>query len=108
VQSHSSDGSELDFMEDEDDLVSDLDGEGDDPIGLIEYAYDASGSEKEQEGESDGEWQGFDSEPKPKKRGRETDADEGKKKRRKLKALPTFASYEDYAAMIENSKDEDV
>jgi len=101
VQSHNTDESELDFSEDENDLVSDVD--GDDPTGLVECPSGSSDAEDEQ----DGEWQGFGSERKTPKRKRELDSDHGEK-RRKLRALPTFASYEDYATMIENSKEEDI
>ena len=105
-QLHNSDESELDFIEDEDDLVSDLDRDG--PTGLIEYPSGSSDTEDEQESVALGEWQGFRSEQKAPKRRRETKASDGKKKRRKLGTLPTFASYEDYAAMIEGSREEDI
>ncbi|KAF8493588.1 CBF/Mak21 family-domain-containing protein [Gautieria morchelliformis] len=92
----SSGGSELDFIEDEDDLISD----GGEPAGLIEYPSGAS----DEDSDGDGEWQGFGSEPKTLKRGRDAESG-GKKKRRKV---ATFASYEDYAAMIEKSQEDDI
>ncbi|KAF9005217.1 CBF/Mak21 family-domain-containing protein [Cyathus striatus] len=82
-------------LSDNEDLVS-LD--GDVPDRLIEYdGPDAS----EVEGE---EWDGIGGEDK-KKRKRE-DMKGGRKK--KLKSLPTFASYEDYAKMIEDGAENDI
>jgi ribosome biogenesis protein MAK21 len=92
----SSGGSELDFIEDEDDLISD----GDEPAGLIEYPSGAS----DEDSDGDGEWQGFGSDQKTLKRGRDEQSG-GKKKRMKV---ATFASYEDYAAMIEKGQEDDI
>ncbi|KAF8581187.1 CBF-domain-containing protein [Ramaria rubella] len=98
--SHSSNDSELDFIEDDDDdIISD----DENPTGLIEYPSGASDDESEG---GNGEWQGFSSEQKTRKRGREQDTAGQKKKRRRVTA--TFANYEDFAAMIENSKEDDI
>ena len=97
AESPSSGGSELDFIEDEDDIVSD----GDDPNGLIAYP---SGSSDE-DGGSDAEWQGFGSDGKTRKRGRDKETSGGKKKKRKL---ATFASYEEYAEMIEMGQEDNI
>jgi ribosome biogenesis protein MAK21 len=76
---------------DNEDLVS-LD--GDIPEGLLDY----EGSESsDQEAE---EWGGIDvsKDSQGQKRKR---ADTGRERRKKLRSLPTFASYEDYAKLIE-------
>ncbi|KAK0466300.1 CBF/Mak21 family-domain-containing protein [Desarmillaria tabescens] len=84
------DGLSLAEGSDNDDLIS-LD--GDMPEGLIEY--DGSGEEEE--------WGGIDSGNGKRKRTEET-----KEKRKKFKSLPTFASYEDYAKMIEDGPEDDI
>lgn len=67
---------------------------GEIPDGLI--AYDGSDNE---------EWGGIDSEePRKRKRSAET---KGKEKKR-LRSLPTFASYEEYAKMIEDGPEDDI
>lgn len=75
---------------DNDDLIS-LD--GDMPGGLIEY----DGPDEEEE------WGGIDSGNGKRKR-----TQESKGKRKKFKSLPTFASYEDYAKMIEDGPEDDI
>ncbi|KAK0208967.1 CBF/Mak21 family-domain-containing protein [Desarmillaria ectypa] len=86
------DGDDLSLAEgsDNDDLIS-LD--GDMPEGLIEY----DGADEEEE------WGGIDSGSGKRKR-----AEESKEKRKKFKSLPTFASYEDYAKMIEDGPEDDI
>ncbi|KAF8227475.1 CBF-domain-containing protein [Tricholoma matsutake] len=83
---------------DNEDLVS-LD--GDIPEGLLDY----EGSESSDHGEE--EWGGIDTgeDKKGKKRKRD---DTGREKRKKLRSLPTFASYEDYAKMIEDGPEDDL
>lgn len=99
--SDSSGGSEMDFLEDENDIITD---EGGDPTGLV--AFSSGSSDEDSDAEADGdEWQGFGSDVKTRKRGRNKEAAERKKKRRKL---ATFASYEDYAAMIEKSQEDNI
>jgi ribosome biogenesis protein MAK21 len=70
------------------------------PHGLIEY--DESADEHEH---ADGEetWSGFGS---TKKRKLETESK--REKRKKLRSLPTFASYEDYAKMIDDGPEDDI
>lgn len=72
--------------------------DGDIPDGLIDF--DGPNSE------SDGEWAGIggSSDTKKRKRG---DGDD-KKRRKKLRSLPTFASYEDYAKMIEEGPEDNI
>ncbi|KAK0481504.1 CBF/Mak21 family-domain-containing protein [Armillaria novae-zelandiae] len=77
---------------DNDDLIS-LD--EDMPEGLMEY--DGPGEEEEEE------WGGIDSGNGKRKR-----TQESKEKRKKFKSLPTFASYEDYAKMIEDGPEDDI
>jgi ribosome biogenesis protein MAK21 len=96
-ESDDSAGSEMDFLEDEGDIVSDEDG---DPTGLVAFP-----SGEESDGAGDDEWQGFGEDAKTRKRSRDKGAAEGRKKRRKL---ATFASYEDYAAMIEKSQEDNI
>ncbi|TFK35819.1 CBF/Mak21 family-domain-containing protein [Crucibulum laeve] len=83
---------------DNEDLIS-LD--GDIPGGLI--AYDGSDAE---DGIADEEWGGINEDGLDgKKRKREETKGE---KRKKLRSLPTFASYEDYAKLIENGPEDDI
>ncbi|KAJ2920556.1 hypothetical protein H1R20_g16538, partial [Candolleomyces eurysporus] len=93
----SEDDDEIDF--DESDMDDDEDS---DELSLVE------GSDNEDlipmDGESsDSEWGGIEGDTKKRKRG----ADE-KSKRKKLKALPTFASYEEYAKLIEEGPEDDI
>jgi ribosome biogenesis protein MAK21 len=93
------DGDVLSLVEDSDaeDLLP-LD--ADVPDGLIEY----DGSDAEDEDETE-EWGGISSAAsKKRKRGGEED----KKKRKKIHSLPTFASYEDYAKMIEDGPEDNI
>ncbi|KAH9840749.1 CBF-domain-containing protein [Rhodofomes roseus] len=71
------------------------------PVGLLEYdGSDASDPEEE-------EWNGIDADQSVKKRKRvEEDGKKGRKK--KLRSLPTFASYEDYARMIEDGPEDNL
>ncbi|THH16047.1 hypothetical protein EW146_g4548 [Bondarzewia mesenterica] len=85
---------------DAEDLI-DLD--EDEPNGLIDY----NGSDVESGGEEEEEWAGFENGAGGKrKRGYK---DKGmKNKRKKIRSLPTFASYEDYAKMIEDGPEDNV
>ncbi|PFH49158.1 hypothetical protein AMATHDRAFT_5130 [Amanita thiersii Skay4041] len=67
------------------------------PDGLIEY--DGTGTDGEGE-----EWSGIEGEKLGKKRKRE---ERKGSKRKKLRSLPTFASFEEYAGMIEEGEDDD-
>lgn len=69
------------------------------PDGLIDFEGPESGSDGE-------EWGGIDDLSKNKKRKRS--GDETKEKRKKLRSLPTFASYEDYAKMIEDGPEDNI
>ncbi|KAG9047058.1 hypothetical protein FS837_003144 [Tulasnella sp. UAMH 9824] len=108
--------SEESNSEDEDDLPSDLEGpsededegnktDGSDSLGdmleheddLIPFDEDAS--------QDEGEWGGL-SESKKRKNNKETEGGRGKKRR--LAGVPTFASYEDYAKMIDEAPEEDL
>ena len=69
------------------------------PMGLIEYdGSDASDPEDE--------WGGIDAEQHSKKRKRPEES--AKKGKKKLRSLPTFASYEDYARMIEDGPEDNL
>jgi ribosome biogenesis protein MAK21 len=83
---------------DNEDLIS-LD--GDIPEGLLDY----EGSESSDHGEE--EWGGIymGKDQKGKKRKRD---DTSREKWKKLRSLPTFASYEDYAKMIEDGPEDDL
>ena len=104
-----SDSDDLSFAEgsDAEDLI-DLD--DDVPEGLLGYP----GSDSDVNDEvpnADEEWSGFgdaadDANTKKRKRG--AAKDDGKQKKKKLRSLPTFASYEDYAKMIEEGPEDDV
>lgn len=67
------------------------------PNGLIEY--DDSDADTEQ---SDEEWGGISGGDKRKRKGN------SQAKRKKRKTLPTFATYEEYARMIEEGPDDDI
>ncbi|KAF8646008.1 hypothetical protein AX16_007434 [Volvariella volvacea WC 439] len=69
--------------------------------GLIEYdGSDTGGSDTEE-----AEWGGVAAEEAPQKRKRKEDEGGQRKKR---KALPTFASYEDYAKLIDESPEDNI
>ena len=85
---------------DAEDLLS-LDAEV--PMGMIEY----DGSDASDEEGDDEAWGGISSETQ-KKGKRKRDGDERKAQRKKLRALPTFASYEDYAKMIEDTPEDNI
>jgi ribosome biogenesis protein MAK21 len=92
-----SDGLSLAEGSDNDDLI-DLDDEL--PEGLIDY----DGSDAEDASEDEEEWPGLGGGQKRKR------ADEKKNhgQRKKLRSLPTFASYEDYARMIDDGPEDDI
>jgi ribosome biogenesis protein MAK21 len=89
----------LSLMEasDNEDLIS-LD--GDVPDGLIEYDGSDAGEEEE------GEWGGIEEGTVGGQKRKREETRGGKRK--KLKSLPTFASYEDYAKMIEDGPEDDI
>lgn len=90
----SEDGLSLVEASDDEDLVS-LDQGVDIPDGLIEYdGSDASDAEEE-------EWGGIGNTKRKRK-------DEMGGQKKKLKSLPTFATYEDYAKMIEDGPEDDL
>ena len=75
------------------------------PAGLVEWdGPDASADESEEE-----EWGGVSaSKEKKGKRKRDEGKDARKAQRKKLRALPTFASYEDYAKLIEDRPEDNI
>ena len=92
-----SDADDLSLAEasDDDDLMPLDDAFG--PDGVLEYdGSDASGEEDE--------WQGFSDDKKKRKH----DAEGGEKRKKKKQRLPTFASYEDYAKMIEDTPEDNI
>lgn len=103
------DGLSLAEASDNEDLIS-LD--GDLPHGLIEYdGSDADADNPDGDGDDDAatlakdqEWGGISSR-NDKKRKRE---DDKTGKRQKLRSLPTFANYEDYAKLIEEGLEDDI
>jgi len=85
---------------DNEDLIS-LDGEV--PEGLIEYdGSDVSDGEAVEERE----WGGISGSAGNANK-RKSDESKGRK-RKKLRSLPTFASYDDYAKLIEEGPDDDI
>ncbi|OCB86684.1 CBF-domain-containing protein [Sanghuangporus baumii] len=95
------------------------------PEGLIAYHSSSDPEASHSSSEAETEWEGFsDSDPdnavgrKPKvvsnkKRKREKGSgrakgEENKNKRRKLRSLPTFATYEDYAKLIEGEPEDNI
>lgn len=109
--------------DDDDDMPSDMDSEGglslaedsgDEDLmdmpedGLIEYdGSDSDGDDDGGEGEEEEEWGGIGGGGAGGKRKRE-EKDEKKANKKKRKALPTFASYEDYAKMIDDGPEDDI
>jgi len=75
------------------------------PEGLIDYdgSDDAGGGDSENE---EAEWSGIGVSGIVKKRKRVKGDDKERKK--KLRSLPTFASYEDYARLIEEGPEDDI
>ena len=75
--------------------------------GLMEWSGDEGGlSEGEDEGE---EWAGFGSRSSiPGKKRKRTDGKVEQRKRKKARSLPTFASYEDYAKLIEEGPEDEI
>lgn len=126
------DDSELNASDDEDEGASDLekdeedDEDDEDQLSLVEgsddedllpmdglIAYDGSDADDDEVlGEPDlvpddnEEWGGIEaSDGNSKKRKRE---DTRSERRKKLRSMPTFASYEDYAKMIEDGPEDDI
>ena len=100
------DGVEIaEFPEDDMD-GAELDDEDDDEDGMDDFAGLESGDDAMLDDDddlpSDFEGAGADEEAAPEKE----EGDEKKKKKRKLKHLPTFASAEDYAAMLDADEDD--
>ncbi|KAI0631606.1 CBF/Mak21 family-domain-containing protein [Trametes polyzona] len=74
------------------------------PMGLIDYdGSDAS----EGEGDEDEAWGGISS-SKEQQKGKRKRGEDKKAQRKKLRSLPTFASYEDYAKMIEDGPEDNI
>ena len=73
------------------------------PMGLIEYDGPDASDNEESAGE---EWGGVSEVEKKGKRKR--DEDGRKAQRKKLRSLPTFASYEDYAKLIEDGPEDNI
>lgn len=115
VDAPSSDEDDEDAEKDEEDdkdalsLVEDSDNEdlvpldADVPYGLIEFDGPASDNDGEE-----GEWGGIGGESQKKRKRGEEEGDSKKQRRKKLRSLPTFASYEDYAKMIEDGPEDNI
>lgn len=97
-ESAAGDDGTLDLVEgsDNEDLVS-LD--GDIPEGLLDYEGSQSSDDEE--------WSGIDTGEDKKGTKRKRD-DTSRERRKKLRSLPTFASYEDYAKLIEDGPEDDI
>ena len=107
-EGNNDDGLSLAEASDNEDLIS---LGGDLPHGLIEYdGSDAYADDTDSEENDDPalakqeEWDGISS-GNDKKRKRE---DDKTVKRKKLRSLPTFVSYEDYAKLIEEGLEDDI
>jgi len=90
----SSDGFSMAEGSDNEDLI----GLDEIPGSLIEY----DGSADEQ-GDGEESWSGFGDTKK-----RKQESESRREKRKKLRSLPTFATYEDYAKMIEDGPEDDI
>ncbi|KDR71796.1 hypothetical protein GALMADRAFT_281643 [Galerina marginata CBS 339.88] len=97
------DGLSLAEASDNEDLIQ-LD--EDMPDGLIEYDGSDADVDEDDAGNEEEVWGGISTAVAPgKKRKREETKNE---KRKKLRSLPTFASYEDYAKLIEEGPEDDI
>ena len=77
------------------------------PMGLIEYDGSDAGESEGEAGNQNEEWGGIASGPE--KKGKRKREEDGKKaQRKKLRSLPTFASYEDYAKLIEDGPEDNL
>ncbi|TEB35322.1 hypothetical protein FA13DRAFT_1728125 [Coprinellus micaceus] len=77
------------------------------PTGLI--PYDGPGSAASASDGEEEEWGGIEGEGDKKKRKRKGGKEESSRERKKrLKRLPTFASYEDYQKLIEEGPEDDI
>ena len=87
-----------DDLDDDDDLSL---AERSDAEELIDFDGDSEDASDNEE-----EWGGIGGDTK--KRLRRQSGEDEKRKRKKLKSLPTFASYEDYAKMIEDELEDNI
>ncbi|KAJ3500462.1 hypothetical protein NLJ89_g9785 [Agrocybe chaxingu] len=87
---------------DNEDLIS-LDGDVPEGLGLIEY----DGSDDSDSDDGGGDPVGTSKNDKKRKHDEATAGGKGGK-RKKLRSLPTFASYEDYAKLIEEAPEDDI
>ena len=75
--------------------------------GLVDWPGDESDSSDGENEEE--EWSGFGGgSPTPGEKRKRKGDEEGQKKRKKVRSLPTFASYEDYAKLIEEGPEDDI
>lgn len=97
--------------DDEDQLSMVEDSDAEDLIPLDDALLDYDGSDgsdvQEPAGDEVEEWGGI-GEPASTNVAKRKRGEEGQNKRKKMKSLPTFASYEDYAKMIEDAPEDDV
>ena len=77
------------------------------PMGLIDYDGSDAGSESEGE-DADEAWGGIASKQQDKGKRKRDEKESKKAQRKKLRSLPTFASYEDYAKMIEDGPEDNI
>ena len=96
--SHGDSGSELDFIEDEDDLLS----VGSQPLGLIDWDSEVDGEPEE------GEWGGISGQGTESKKRKGKGPEDGRKKKKARRDLPTFASLDDYEAMIDAAPEDNI
>jgi ribosome biogenesis protein MAK21 len=76
--------------------------------GLIDWPGGEGGS-SDDENEEDEEWTGTGGgSPTLGEKRKRKGGKEGQKKRKKVRSLPTFASYEDYAKLIEEGPEDDI
>jgi ribosome biogenesis protein MAK21 len=75
-----------------------------DEAGIMDYDGTSDAQEPVDEFE---EWGGIDAQPTD-KAGKRKRGEEGQSNRKKLKSLPIFASYEDYAKIIEDGPEDNV
>ncbi|KAH7098243.1 CBF-domain-containing protein [Auriculariales sp. MPI-PUGE-AT-0066] len=94
--SDSKDGEdELDLMEDGEDVMDD-----DDLVDLADFMGEDGGQDEE--------WGGIGSADSNSKKRKRSSADEPSKRKKRLRDLPTFATYEDYQRMIEEAPEDNI
>ncbi|KAI0339482.1 CBF-domain-containing protein [Trametopsis cervina] len=97
-----------DEEEDEDDAISLVEASDNEDLVSLDALIDFDGPHSSSDADPDEEeWGGLDAGSTKRKRAA-VEEDDTKKKRKKIRSLPTFASYEEYAKMIEDGPEDNI